>query len=91
MIQTTSLKKISNFVLLIVMIVFFTGCNSNRITVFDTKCGNLDSPVSISEDWIKFSWKLSGEKQNLMQSAYQILVSDDLKTIKDDESPKGKI
>jgi alpha-L-rhamnosidase len=40
-------------------------------------CENLDNPIGIDAMQPRFSWQLSSDKRNIMQSAYEIRVSDD--------------
>lgn len=80
--KTETLKRVFAPVIVVAMVVLISACNSNLVEIFDTKMGNLDAPAGVSKERLKFSWKLKSEKQDVMQTAYQILVSDDLKKLK---------
>ncbi|MDR2921375.1 MAG: glycoside hydrolase family 78 protein [Tannerella sp.] len=70
------LKKIFSFTLLLFCIV---GCTSEggtgdiKITSIQTE--QLENPEGISEKTPRFSWKLTSDKQDVMQAAYQIKVA----------------
>ena len=49
---------------IVAIIALITGCSDNVVKVFDAKCGNLETPVGVAEDKLKFSWKLESEKQD---------------------------
>ncbi len=68
------------------MIALVSGCGPPTVKVFDIKCGNLKTPIGVSEEKIKFSWKLESDKQNVTQSAYQIILTDDLKKLNSREA-----
>ena len=72
-------------IFIVAIIVLISGCNGNDIRIFDTKCGNLVSPIGVAEGKLKFSWKLESEMQDIIQTAYQIIVSDDLKKLNSGE------
>jgi len=55
------------------------------VEVYDTKCGNLVNPVGIPKEKLKFSWKLKSKKNGIKQTAYQILLSDELQKLKSGE------
>ena len=61
------------------------GCSTPAVEVYDARCGNLQTPIGVSEKNITFSWKLKSDRQNLSQSAFQIILSDDLKKLNSGE------
>jgi len=79
-------KRLFVKTLIVGLIALVSGCSSHTVKVFDTKCGNLQTPIGVSEKKIKFSWKLESDKQNVRQSAYQIILSDDLKKLNSGEA-----
>ena len=38
---------------------------------------NLDNPLGIDTAEPRFSWQIGSDKQNVLQTAYQLIVSDD--------------
>ena len=81
-------KKIIGITFILVIVVILAPvsiCNANDISVYATKIGNLDAPVGIAKERLQFSWKMKSDKQNVMQTAYQILLSDDLNKLNTEE------
>ena len=70
---------------IVAITILINGCSDNDVKIFNTKCGNLLTPVGVSEGKLKFSWKLESEQQNITQTAYHIIVSDDLKKLNSGE------
>ena len=67
------------------LFILISSYLSKAAEIFDTKCGNLENPIGVSLERLKFSWKLKSEKHGVLQTAYQILVSDDLNKLDSDE------
>lgn len=68
------------------LIILISGCSIKKaVEIYETKSGNLEIPVGVSLERLKFSWKLKSEKQDVLQTAYQILVSDDLNKLNSNE------
>ena len=53
----------------------------SQLTVSHLLCENLVNPIGIGETHPRFSWQLSSDKRNLMQTAYELKVSAGKKTI----------
>ncbi|RPI41136.1 MAG: alpha-L-rhamnosidase, partial [Bacteroidetes bacterium] len=68
---------------LVMALALLAGCQPGSPDIYDTRCGNLNSPAGVPEDRLLFSWKLESEKQDVMQSACQVLVADDLEKLND--------
>lgn len=77
--------------------VFFLiiGCNSkNNPEVFDLRCESLQNPLGIDKTTPRFSWKISSNKNETEQKAYQVLVASecsDLTENKADLWNSGKV
>lgn len=52
--------------------------------VYDLRCQSLRQPIGIEEMYPTFSWKLSSDKQNVLQVAYQIKVASTLQKLETD-------
>jgi alpha-L-rhamnosidase len=57
------------------------GKHDCTITPVNLRCENLQSPVGLDIPLPRFSWQLTSVIRNQKQSAYQIIVSDDIKKI----------
>lgn len=75
------MNRIFSRAIVTALAIFMSVCNSLAAEIFDTKCGNLENPAGVSLERLKFSWKLKSEKQGVLQTAYQIMVSDDLEKL----------
>ncbi len=71
-------SKLQNFLVFISLAMLSCCYAEKAVEVYETRCGNLEAPVGVSKDKLIFSWKIKAEKQNVLQTAYHILVSDDL-------------
>src|ERR1035437_3390019 len=65
----------------IVILSLFTGmmisCIGNpRLTVTNLKCEYLENPLGMDKPLPRFSWYISSNQRGILQSAYQIIVSD---------------
>ena len=76
-------------VFMLFIAALLTGsCNDRELMIYDMKCGNLETPVGVPEDRLEFSWKLESESRGVNQTAYQILVADEVDEL---ESGKGNM
>jgi len=80
--------KIFAFCLLLVL--FNLSCSNvnsivSEVTISDLKCEYLNNPLGVDVEKPRFSWKILSNQRNIIQSAYQILVSESI-----DELKKGK-
>jgi alpha-L-rhamnosidase len=65
--------------LLVILTLFFTAtgfCQS--LTVANPRCDNRINPVGVDSRQPRFSWELISQQQNVMQTAYQIIVADNI-------------
>jgi alpha-L-rhamnosidase len=71
------------FIYATVLILFHLSCNQteDRITIVKLLCNNTENPAVIQSTVPNFSWQLKSESRNQSQSAYHILVSDNLDDI----------
>lgn len=83
--KTEFLKRMFFNIMFIVIVALINGCSANDVIVYSTKTGNLKTPVGVSKERLKFSWKLKSQKQDVLQTAYQIIVADDLHKLKSDQ------
>jgi hypothetical protein len=67
------------------LFILISSHQAKAAEIFDTKCGNIENPIGVSIKRQNFSWKLKSEKRHVTQSAYQILVSDNLNKLDSDE------
>ncbi len=66
-----------------VLLFTITSCTTQKFRIISASCNNISEPLGISQNEVTFSWKMVSPKRNVMQTAYQIVVSEDGK--------KGKI
>jgi len=53
------------------------SCTGNpRLTVTNLKCEYLENPLGMDKPLPRFSWYISSNQRGILQSAYQIIVSD---------------
>jgi hypothetical protein len=71
--------------IIFILIFLISSCHSKSVEIYETKCGNLETPVGVSKERLKFSWKLKSEKQDVLQTVYQIIVADDLNKLNSEE------
>lgn len=72
-------NKIISFIISFLFVGLTAYGNINEpLRIDDLKCSNLTSPVGVPKERLQFSWKLKSGKQDVLQTAYQVLVSDDL-------------
>jgi alpha-L-rhamnosidase len=51
--------------------------NSQQLKVNELRCAYLQNPIGVDQTKPKLHWKLTSNQRSVMQTAYQILVSDD--------------
>lgn len=83
------MKKNLFFPLIILMIVKMVACSSGAsISVDHQTCEYIENPLGFDISYPRFGWTLTSTKRNQLQTAYEIIVSDNLKDIK---ANKGNI
>lgn len=72
------MKKLFATILFII-----TTCiaNAQTIAINNLHCNNLSNPLGVEAQHPTLSWKLSSANRNVMQSAYRILVADNLASL----------
>lgn len=75
------MKKFTS--LLTFQLIFLVGFS--QINLSQLLCNNLSNPIGIGTVKPQFSWQMTSDKRNVMQTAYEIKVASDLSDIK-----KGK-
>lgn len=63
----------------LVMLFFLVGVqlNAQQLTVANLRCESRNNPLGIDVTQPKLSWQLQSTQQNVLQTAYRILVADD--------------
>jgi alpha-L-rhamnosidase len=51
--------------------------NAQQLTVADLRCESRSNPLGVDATQPKLSWQLQSKQQNVLQTAYRILVADD--------------
>ncbi len=63
------------------LVLFFifsiVAVNAQNLTVYDLTCEHQKNPIGIDVVQPRFSWKINGQSNNIMQSAYSIRVATD--------------
>ena len=72
----------------VIMIVLILGSclqseNIDSFKTYDLLVGNLENPEGIDQTTPRFSWKMKSDKQNQLQSAYQVIVSSSSEKLRD--------
>jgi alpha-L-rhamnosidase len=62
----------------LLLVIIFSVTLFSQTTVRNLLCENLVNPIGIDVLNPRFSWQLAGEGRNIMQTAYQIRVRDEL-------------
>jgi alpha-L-rhamnosidase len=62
---------------LIFLSLFLNAQNKQTVIVTNLKCENFSNPIGIDTTHPSFSWQLGSVTRNILQTAYQIIVSDD--------------
>lgn len=77
------IKPVEILIFSLFLLSFF-GCSQSSISeISDLKCENLRDPLGINTHQPRFSWKNRSDKNGINQTAYQILVADDIKNLSD--------
>ncbi len=70
-----------------IILIFTAGCTpSKNISISDPTCEGLKEPLGINTLQPRLSWKNSSSRQGARQTAYQILVADDIKKLNEKEA-----
>jgi alpha-L-rhamnosidase len=75
-------KYLSFFLFLLLSSFVFASTNNNKVILFDLKCEHLSNPLSIGTDLPRFSWKIQSDKRGVRQTAYRIIVADNIDNLK---------
>jgi alpha-L-rhamnosidase len=74
------------------LLSFFSVFSFAQVQVSNLLCEHLENPIGIDILRPRFSWQLSGEKRNIMQTAYEVRVgSEDISSGKNILWTSGKI
>lgn len=87
--KTNNYYKIRIFTTIIqlVLFLFITSCSSSNSTVIDELTVEyLNNPVGMDIQKPRFSWKIISDQRDIVQTAYQIIVSDKEKGIGNENS-----
>src|SRR5690348_13748289 len=57
------------------VLIFLTGGLNAQVKVQNLLTENLSNPIGLNVQQPRFSWQLSSEKRNVMQTAYELKVS----------------
>jgi alpha-L-rhamnosidase len=61
----------------IVLLLFcLCSCTAQVLHVQNLQCGNTTNPVGINANDIRLSWQITSDKQNVIQTAYRLMVAD---------------
>jgi alpha-L-rhamnosidase len=62
------------------IVVFFIqySLNAQNLFVQNLQCENRDNPLGVETAKPSLSWKIYSEQKNVLQTAYQIMISDDI-------------
>lgn len=78
-----------------IFLILTLGCtHSERFSVSDLTCESLKDPLGINTLHSRFNWKNNSNLQGTIQTAYQILVADNIKKLNEEEASlwnSGKI
>jgi len=51
--------------------------NAQQLSVANLRCESRNNPLGVDASQPKLSWQLQSKQQNVLQTAYRILVADD--------------
>src|SRR5688500_5584591 len=57
--------------------LFAVSCFAQQLAVTNPRCEYKQNPVGVDAAKPKFSWELKSDQQNVLQTAFRILVADD--------------
>ncbi|SFS76489.1 alpha-L-rhamnosidase [Porphyromonadaceae bacterium NLAE-zl-C104] len=70
-----------------IILTLTLGCtHSDRFSISDLTCESLKDPLGVNTLQPRFSWKNNSDRQGATQTAYQILVADDIKKLNEKEA-----
>lgn len=71
----------------LVITSFILACTtSNKFSISDLRCESVIDPLAINTVHPRFSWKNNADWQGATQTAYQILVADDIQKLNEEEA-----
>lgn len=76
------MKKIFNILVLYFLPLFVLAGN---ISVYDLRVENMDNPLGIDVTSPRFSWKISSDKNNILQTGYQIIAASSIDKLNKNE------
>lgn len=83
----TSYHEHRYLTLLGITLFFLFGCTpSDKLTLSDLTCESLEAPLGINTLHPRFSWKNNSVRVGAAQTAYQVLVADDIKKLNEKEA-----
>jgi len=73
---------------LISLILLVTGmsCVKENLNIDATFCENKPEPLGVNTENIRFSWNMSSPERSVIQTVYQVLLSEDLKNLENGKS-----
>lgn len=69
----------------------FVACAERGIDIVNLRCDYMESPLGVDNPNPVLQWQLISEGTGKSQSAYRIIVSDDLSLIKEDKEIIGTL
>lgn len=70
-----------------IILILIAGCtHSLKLSISDLTCESLKDPLGVNTLHPRFSWKNSSGRQETTQTAFQILVADDIKKLNEKEA-----
>ncbi len=82
--NTDKIHLFSRRMILLLTIITFSsiGAQAQKLTLYDIKCGERVNPLGLDSSNIRFSWKIKSNRSNVLQSAYEIRVSNHIGSLK---------
>lgn len=82
LIQSVIKKRLFFFLFIVTVLLVVSCAPKASISVHHQTCEYIENPLGIDISHPRFSWTLSSKKRNQIQTAYEIIVSDNLNDIK---------
>jgi hypothetical protein len=74
------------YLLSLILLVTGISCAQQNLTIDATFCENKPEPLGVNTENIRFSWNMSSPERSVSQTAYQILLSEDMKSLENGKS-----
>jgi len=73
--------------ILVIILIFIAGCtHSEKFSLSDLTCEGLKDPLGVNTLQPRFNWKNNCSRQGATQTAFQILVADDINKLNEKEA-----